>query len=380
MRGLFRTFIFTWMTINTAACLPSWASINAFFNTPHSAKDYSLLQRGIRYLDGALPGSDVHIALYKMNEDSFIDALVRAHNRGVHIKIVLDRSALDRGYRRATRRLRDELPRDSVTICEASGCIGKDNSHNKFLLFSRVKADADAAVISENLVIQTSHNFANHQNYNFNDMVVFSENQNLYDHYLRYWRDLKRQVKIRDYLHSENGTYIDRNSGDSRASVFFMPSPNFDPVAELFSRVDCSRGGTIRVAQSYWKGQRGESLLNRLLELSKEGCTVEAVLRRNSDENEFKKEFRESDIESFAFPSSGRVDVHSKLFLISARVRNSENAPTSRPAQFLLTGSLNQKDDSLQKNDETLLIIENATLFEAYNRYWETMRSNCEDL
>lgn len=340
--------------------------VKAYFSRPTSFLDPdNRLEKVLaQYIDGALSGTDAFMTFYQLKSPRIIKSLIKAHQRGVKLHLVMDNVAREKGYEKALSKLEKKLPVDSITVCAKGGCINPDkNNHNKFYLFERVKVEGKEY---SHVSIQTSGNMKKSQTYNFNDMLVFENRLDIYQAYYQYWLALGSQVPKLDFMSTVNGIY---QAGDeTQTKLYFSPSTTIDPYLEELRNFNCG-DGEILLSQSYFIGERGRSLLEELerIKTFSPNCRIEALVRSDKAHNDMKDLMVTSRI-SFKIINrikSLGVSIHSKMMLLK------DGAGKTR----IVTGSMNISDRSL-RGDETVLAISDASLYAQYSDYWHFAQKN----
>ncbi|MFW6092714.1 MAG: phospholipase D-like domain-containing protein, partial [Pseudomonadota bacterium] len=289
-----------------------------------------------------------------------------ARRKGVTVRVVADSKSLatDDSALEMLMNGNDELPPlggcdgGCVSVCRA-GCHGFHINHNKFLLLSELEDG------SRWVVAQSSANFTAGQHRNYNDLLVFHNDRELYATFEAYFDDLDRRLWSPRYYREEETT--------SGIAVHFFPrlfGP--DPIVDILDSVQCDPGSTIRVAHSRFESFRLD-VARKLRELSDQGCDVHAILRREPRRfSPGRAVLGELDELATVLPYKGhdidgkRNAIHTKLMLIKAPHGGSEE-----PRHLVLTGSHNLSVTSLHLNDEVLLRVDNAALFAAYEKFWD---------
>jgi hypothetical protein len=271
----------------------------AVFNDPQGG--FAARWRIVQHIDDAVrrtpSGQRILISSYLMDSVSSADALVAAHARGVHVKIVLDG---DQGNTAVSRRLagvlnadnidpdtgepyRDEngraLPwgpdRSFVVFCKGS-CRGDrtmTNNHSKFYLFSRTGT-------ARNVVMVSSSNLNRGGAVRgWNDALTVKGKPAMFQDYASIFREMAQDTP----LDGDRFREVTRGRYTSR---FFPLTVYRDPVLEDLARVRC-RGATggagrkgrtaIHVAMFAFLNERGEQIARRLVELDNRGCDVSVI-------------------------------------------------------------------------------------------------------
>ena len=344
-------------------------SIDAHFNIPKSFlfRDKTPEKVLISYLSYATPGSRVYMTFYQLGSKDVFNAIKGAAKRKVNFNIIMDDSSYRDAYKEITNKLKSLLKPNQITVCSKPSCRNNyGNNHNKFFLFEHVTMPSGKEV--EYVSIQTSHNFKFSQEFNYNDMLVFKNNTQVYNAFLSYWEDLKSEEPIADYMSTKRGSVI--TSDKFTTSLYFSPSLDKDPFLDALRDFDCGPTGKVLIAQSFFKGLRGQKTMEHLKEIRNRSpqCKIELILRNNKHHNPFKKRLIKANFKVFVVNRLLRlgVGVHAKILLL-------EN---SLGEKLIFTGSMNLKDDSLSENEEVLLSVKSDELFAKYLVFWEAMKPN----
>lgn len=346
--------------------MPGGIELQATFNQPGFGGDVStrLEDRIVELISLASPGSEIRVSMYTFRRPNTAVALLEARDRGVNVRVIVDRKSF-RGGSPALDLLRrggegfapldgcDDGP--CVKVCRF-GCQGLHINHNKFVLLSALDDG------SRWVVAQTSANLTAAQLGHYNDLLVIRNDRSLYRAFTDYFDDLgQRRWAPRPFR---------RARGDSPIEAFFFPRPfGPDPIAAMLERVSCTGDSVIRVAHSRFESFRG-GVARQLKALSEAGCDVQVLLRQEPALRSPGVAVLEAlDELTTVLPYRGdepaRNAIHTKLILIRAPIGESEE-----PRHFVLTGSHNLSITSLRLNDEVLLRIESEELFDSYWDFW----------
>ena len=248
------------------------------FNNPRGnleAKD-RILTHIVKTIESTPRGSEIRIAAYSNDRPDVVDALIRAHQRGVDVQVVLNDNWTSGATRRLVRSLGQDTNRRSfVAICAGSCRGGFGNQHMKFYLFSRAGKAQDVVMVgSANLTGYGAR-------VQWNDMYTTSNAAELRDLYTMVFEQLVRDRRVAE-------PYIHKSVGDYENEFFPMPSmtAEHDPVLERLDAVRCAAtGGTgskgrtvIRIVMYGWVDSRGLYLAQRVADLDRSGCDVRVIL------------------------------------------------------------------------------------------------------
>lgn len=340
----------------------------AFFTRPTGdAPDGTLEGVLIGLLDQAEPGSEVRAAWFTFSRTRMAAAFVAAANRGVDVRIVLGNTNVHEGCTdwQAVADLKAGLGPRNVVICrpceDGGGCIGTGISHNKFAVFSAL---ADG---SRDVVVQSSANLTNPQLHEHNNLVVMRNDAALFAAYRRYWDDLAGQALDPDYYHVEDG---------EQTRVYFYPRAEGDTVVGIIGNVDCAAGARIRLVMAYFTDARLE-IARALADARRTGCTVHALLRQEPPDfpgDQVLATLRSGGVTVQLFPLVGERTIHSKYLLIDGAYAG------DALRKLVWTGSHNYTGPALTANDETLLRVDDESVFLSFEADFRAIQAAIEAL
>lgn len=258
-----------------------------------------------------------------------------------------------------------------VTQCKGSCRGGPGSMHTKFYAFSQTGT-------AKNVIMVSSSNLnAGGALKGWNDMYVMKN---------------RPDAAFRAYeaIHDELGDDDRSNSGytEVRDGVFtsrFFPmateSKATDPTLADLRQVECTtdfRGRTkINIAMFFWASARGNYLLDRVLQLARQGCVVNIVVGAPS--REIAKRLRVAsrarqikvwDSRHFTKNRVLKVRTHNKYTAIKGTYAG------NRKAHLVMTGSQNWGHGSLAKSDDSTLNIELGSAYTQYLRHWQQLKKH----
>lgn len=333
------------------------------FNDPAGppARQYSLISRVDRAIDGAWPGSTIRVAEYSFAMPRTSSALVAAYRRGVNVQVVVDDHSAPW---RSVRRLRAVLGTDTastsfVKVCRASCRGGHGNQHAKFLTLSGTGDSVDVLMVG-------SVNFTNfNARLQWNDLYTVRTDPLLYAQFNRLFGLMvedRRQPRLRL-----------PDPGHGFATEVSPMLHGGDPIAERLRKVRCTgavagagrHGRTVvRVAMHAWNGDRGLRLAREVARLQRHGCDVK-VLYGVGMGGGVAGVLRAAGVPTRDSARDGRR-VHEKVMVLSGVLGR------DRHANYVWTGSHNWSDRSL-RNDEVILRVRGRGVVAAYLRNFARM-------
>ncbi|MFI1100418.1 phosphatidylserine/phosphatidylglycerophosphate/cardiolipin synthase family protein [Streptomyces melanogenes] len=354
----------------------------AVFNDPQGtvAEQNAIKDHIVGAIDNTQSGRTLRAAMYALTDTGYSDALIRAHDRGVQVRVVLDYafSTSTAATQLATALGKDMTqpswihvcPKDRACIADTTLEPSKNHiNHNKFFLFSRV---GDAGV-AEDVVIQTSANQTPANTSRFwNNAYTSVGNTDLYTAYTAYFNDLAAEKRNADYY--RQGT----TSGGEK--YYFFPQQTGDLMVDVLNNVSCTGNTTVGSAShktvvrvAAYAFTRTE-VANKLRQLADQDCWIEVVYNTTSQLAALGNHARIKPYQLHldnGTPDSDADDlfVHSKYLLVEG---NYAGHPDTK---WTFTGSHNLDVSSLRENDEALLRVEGATTHDAYRSNFLAMRS-----
>lgn len=343
--------------------------VEAYFSQPSPGQpDETLDEVIIEMLEGAPEDAVVRAAFFTFSREEMAEAFAAALDRGVDVQMVLGNTSQHSGGGdwTAVSLLRDYLG-EALTICRDGesngGCMGDNIHHNKFVTFSEI---GDG---SKNVVVQSSGNPTNFQLTQYDNLVAVYNDAGLYEAFVSYWEDLKKQEL--------NPTYDRVEEGELDITVYFSPYTQGDPIVEDLLQVDCSSGGEVYLAMAFFTNYRSP-IAERLRQMDEEGCEVGVLLRHSeisSPGNQILGNLEQGEIDVGYFPQEEEIQLHSK-YLIYRGAWGEESDKT----HVVWTGSHNYTRSALYNNDEALLRIVDEDLHGEYLEDWSFLRPRAETL
>ncbi|WP_318275498.1 phospholipase D-like domain-containing protein [Streptomyces pharetrae] len=377
----------------------------AVFNDPAgTAADQNRIRDNLVSLIGDAPaGSSVRMAMYTFTDGPVRDALIAAKNRGVSVQVILDHFSSETvtvGGELET--LRTALGTDRtqpswLLDCGRNrGCIGtrpltkSDGSpdypinHNKFVLFSHTGG-------ADNVVVQTSFNLTTHQRERLHNNAVTLVDKGLYDIYRAYFDDQVAHAAGAGLSHYYK-TPISTTNPAYKAYFFprketsgttYQTDASTDTVKLILDKVNCAAGSEVRIAANLFYRTH---IADKMVSMVDAGCSV--ILAHDSDPNGGGDGVNSMGrtvegilsgqltqrVECWETPPAGRtgnIGLHSKYLLVNGTYEGVAGK------KIVWTGSHNYSYQALRSNDETLLKIDNAAVFDQYKANHVQLMSYC---
>lgn len=355
----------------------------ATFNKPVGThrQQYRIFRHLNRTINSAR--GKIRIAVFSFSDMHTAENLIRAHRRGVDVKLVFDDHHVFPAQRRLQQVLGSDPSRRSFAMfCEKSCRSTGGEMHAKFFQFKRAGDARKITMVGSNNM--TSHN-AERQ---WSDLVTIADDRDVYRIFVRWFRQLKRdQPRERPRIaaqHGENLILITPNNDDAvdgdPALNALAPVSCLDPVYETDPEtgetvldpatgepvVRRNRRTKVYISQHAWFGPRGHAIARRVRDLADEGCNVKVYYAEGRLGSELKQMLEETPARLRTSPYK-RVSTHQKLLI----VRGVYGA--NKDANFVWTGSHNWTPWALRIDD---IILRSANLdivkryTRSFNRLW----------
>ncbi len=331
------------------------------FNDPTGSRSqqYALVRRLNDTIRSARPGATVRMAAYSFAMPSTARALVRAHERGAHVQVVVDDHSQHWGaVRTLAKALGGDTSADSfLQTCRLSCRGGRGNQHAKFLTVSESRRGDD-------LVMLGSVNLTNYSaRRQWNDLYWVTDPAV----HEQFAETFERMVRDRP----QGRLALPTTRSGFHADV--APYRTGDPLRARLRQVGC-RGaapGTgndgrtvIRIAMHAWNGERGIAVARQVASLHRAGCDVR-VLYGVGMGRAVATTLREAGVPLRDSLRDNRR-VHHKVMVLSGRYGE------RRDDELVWTGSHNWSDRSL-RNDEITLRVAGPAIVADYLRNFRRM-------
>ncbi len=337
--------------------------VGPLFNDPSGshAQQYALNTYLVRAIDNTPAGATIRMSLYSGSIDSFKDALIAAHDRGVNVRLIMDGhgSVFDWWRGLVTALGSDRTSSSFATVCRYS-CFDTRHStlqHSKLYLFS-------ATGIAQRVSVVGSGNPTTAQaEIGWNDLFAMVNNQPMYDAFVEFFDAMVASAATAD----EVNYYRVVDGGSARAII--SPAQYFsvkDYYGEVLNNIHCKaapgygvKGKTkVTVAMGLWSKSRVRNA-KRLWQLDQAGCVVEAIVSSHDLDSDVKawlrKPTRHGGISfraaSVDFGRNGTIDryLHEKIVMVSGGYARQLNATLT------FMGSHNFTYNAMRGNNDIIL-------------------------
>ena len=297
-----------------------------YFTNPASP----LSPQGTGGVDGPLVAAidaahlSVDVAAYSLSLNSVRNALIRAHDRGATVRVVMESTNMDRS--------------DPERLIEAGiPVIGDERDglmHDKFV------------IIDKSEVWLGSMNFTDGGAYEDNNNLMRIRSTKMVENYLKEFEEMFLDEKFGEEVVPETPNPMLTLEG-TRVDTFF--SPDDGVLAALVPVLESARESIYFLAYSFTANQLGEIVRQK----AEAGLTVAGVMDdeqvRSNQGTEYDP-FRQADLDVRLDGIDGLM--HHKVFIIDR--------------QIVVLGSYNFSRSAEERNDENLLIIYDPVIAEQF--------------
>ena len=332
-----------------------------------------IMDRLIAMLDAAPQGSSVSLCIFEFDHAGVIDALKRASDRGVILRLMIDMSREETIAQNppTISKLRSFINSSSEVVVIKSDAGTSSINHNKFVLFSQLETKSGKV---ENVIFQTSHNFTVDDTKKIQDVVILSQ-KGLYDAYLAYWNDMKAKAEngMKDYYYKEYDNPV------TGLTACFFPKRRdgatygADNIIEILDAITEPATALIRIGMSDWVASR-INIVQKLDELLAQGATIEVIVKSKADQEildgleNLRIKGAYVKIYNLTYSNQVKINIHSKFMLIRGEWKGEQ-------CDLLVTGSHNFTTNGLRYNNEALLILKNHNdFFSTYMKVYDDMK------
>jgi len=266
----------------------------------------------------------VDVAIYSLNLRSIRDALIRAHERGVQVRVVMESDNLDGSAPQA-------LIDAGVPVL---GDRREGLMHDKFVVIDRSE------------IWMGSMNFTYSGTYEDNNQLILFRSVKMAENYTKEFEEMFVDDKFGDNVAPETPNpkvSID----DTRIEVYFSPDDGVaNPVLEILNNAQES---IYFIAFSFTTDEFGEAIRMQ----AENGLTVAGVMEEEQVKSNVGTEydlFKQAGLDVYLDGNEGQM--HHKTMIIDGGI--------------VITGSYNFSRSAETRNDENLIVIYNEQIADFY--------------
>ncbi|MDG4833589.1 phospholipase D-like domain-containing protein [Solwaraspora sp. WMMD1047] len=306
--------------------------------------------------NAAQSGDYIRVAMFAWRKsghgEEVADALVRAKQKGVSVRIVMGTEHVDSGI---VAKFEDKDVDIDLVQCRDS-CMPPERGamHNKFIAIK--KGDT-------RLVLQTSSNLDANQAMHAQNMLIVRDDTELFSAYVNYWRRLYARSWTWEGVSWNDDDAKNHYGSNGNSRAYFFPQPTKQPLPGVLRNVTECTSGNNRVwvqASHIDESSFSQNVFIELGRLRALGCDVRIIVQKTS---------QMYIVSRYALPARCDGYNHNKLVLIDAKY-----AGEWRKAVFV--GSYNLSENSNDRANDAMLRIINGWVTNRYidqfNQQWNS--------
>ena len=331
----------------------------AIFSDPTGTPEeqFAIINHVIQLIDNSPRGSFIRLATMTINSTT-ADALIRAHQRGVNVRVILPRQMLGKpSPSRVTAETGSNTKSSSYVFYCRNACYrdaGSGVHHNKLFLFSQVGT-------TPNVISTSSGNLDNYMaEHRYNDAYTVVDDAAGYRAGVAYF-----DLMLADSYHNAAAP----TTTGKGVTYHFFPRRRANLFGAIMNNVRCqgATGGTgingrtaIRMATSLWDRSRID-VARQVVDLKKRGCNIAIIAQSYNIDRGILTMFRSAKVPfRFADTPQTAAGNHSKYVAISGNFHGRTNATN------VYAGSLNLTAADNSACDNNMIRITSASAHDAY--------------
>jgi hypothetical protein len=345
-------------------------TIGATFNDPtglYGGSPTALMDQIIEAVNNVPAGSIIRVVAYSFDYDDMAKALIKAHDKGVQVRLLIDSHAETKQIKDLRSALGTGTSDGSyLRTCKYS-CMANKASfiHSKLYLFSQTGGAKYVSMNSSANPAWTGVNKSWNNTYTTVDKTLYDANVDNFN-------DMLPDKTNTNYYHTVESPPL---------KEYFFPragsTKNSDTIYNILSDVGCSKTGpktTVRLTTYFWTSAR-LYLAEKLSAMRKAGCNVEVIYpdgpgSQNTVYSAVTDELRSGKIDTWNTRPNNDLYVHNKVILIDGTYQGLGGQ------KLVYATSQNLTLTSLRESNEVMLRIPNdSTAYGAYVRNFEQIKS-----
>lgn len=236
-------------------------------------------------------GDTIRFATYNLDRKDSVDALIKAHKRGVNVQVVVNDNYMAPQSVRLQKYLGKNIHKGSfLRFCSGSCRAKRGNLHLKVYSFSGTGA-------AKNVIISSSANLTNAAPVaQWNDAVTIIGNTRLFKVWTKEFNQLKQDKPVNHrvitYSTRKLNVAFHRIKAGSADMVnhgrttVARKTTSGDPMLARLNKIRCNTGPRfgvnghtmIRLMEYAWFGARGATLATKIASLKRQGCDVMSIM------------------------------------------------------------------------------------------------------
>lgn len=346
------------------------------FNVPQGINGTKVEQDRFRAyveatLDGMPRGSVARLAALDINLDSTVDALLRAHRRGVIVRVIVDGGQYAQEHRLIQALGSDVKANRSYAVACTGSCnsAGVSVMHTKMFTASSYGSPATARKV---WVIGSS-NFTTTNHYlNYNESQA-DDDPEIYAGLIRAFDAMR--------FEPNRAAFSTFASKDGKYRVYMWPGPKSTDVhLTALKAVKCgpaSKRTVVRMTMFYWTAARSD-IARQLVKLRSQGCDVGVQVGFSASAPDLIAQEVLDILWKGKVPTwntrkdlsgDGKPDIyaHSKFFIVDGIIWNKRN-------RVVWNGSANLSGSAVTRGNELLMRTDDDYTYKVFNGRWEQIK------
>ena len=338
----------------------------AVFNDPTGTPEeqFRIIDHVTQLIDNSPAGSSIRLATMTVGSRT-ADALIRAHQRGVNVRVILPAQMLGKpSPSRVTAETGTNIRSSSYVFYCRNACY-RDSSqgvhHNKLFLFSQVGT-------TPNVISTSSGNLDNYMaERRYNDAYTVVDDAAGYRAGVAYF-----DLMLTDSYHNAAAP----TTTGKGVTYHFFPRRRANLFGAIMNNVRChgATGGTgingrtaIRMTTSLWDRSRLD-VARQVVDLKRRGCNIFVLAQSYNIDRGILKMFRAAKVR-FRFADTPRTALgnHSKYVTISGNFHGRTNDTS------VYAGSLNLTAADNSSCDNNMIRITDASAHDAYRAHFAAL-------
>ncbi len=290
-------------------------SINAYFS--QTSGNYNTGGGIDEYLINDILGakSSIHLAIYSLTNDRIRDALIKAHKKGVEVKIFTDDH---------------EFFKDDMKVLKNAGIFVANDEETKALMHNKFM------IIDNKTVWSGSCNYTYYAFYRNNENLVKIKGSKIAAVYEKQFKELLNGIYI-------EGAYVDKN-----IEIFFSPEDDFRQ--RLISLIQNAKNKIDFLAFAF----TDKSLADAIIKKAAEGVKVRGVMDEKQNSYQSSSQFEYLKLNGLSVKlDKNKFTMHNKVFIID---------------DIVVTGSYNFTKKANDTNNENSIVIHNEDFTKLYEK------------
>ncbi len=306
--------------------------IEIYFTTPEKEENITTIQKAlVQKINNAKVS--IYAALFEITDPLIIDALCKAKQSGIDVKLVLE-----------SERLRENVKSQFETYQIPMRLDGrKEFMHNKFFIF-----DSKA-------VWTGSYNITQREAKLNNNNALYIENEEIASIYLAEFNEMFEEVifgnrtEFTPFPFLSNKYYVKINDID--INVYFSPDDNIERI--ITKRLEKAKTSILFLAFSFTSDEIGETMITK----HKQGVAVKGVFEKRDIKN-VNSEYIKLKVEGLdVLYDANPNTMHHKVIIIDE--------------EWIITGSYNLSKNAKKRNDENCIMIRSPEIAKLYTLEFE---------